>query len=57
MSNRQSYGVEMALLASLILAGSSIPRAVRSGGRKPLPLVLSGLGTYGLVRFGREWSR
>ncbi|KAI9788983.1 MAG: hypothetical protein M1816_006441 [Peltula sp. TS41687] len=53
LSNRQPYGVEMALVASLILAGSSIPRALRTGG-KPLPVLLSALGTYGLVRFARE---
>ncbi|KAI5205611.1 hypothetical protein E4T42_00364 [Aureobasidium subglaciale] len=54
MSNAQPYGVELALLASLVLAGSSIPRAMRSG--KPLPIGLSLLAVYGLYSFGSAWS-
>lgn len=50
MRNRQPYGVEMALLASLVLAGSSVPRAIRS--QKPLPIGLSVVAVYGLWRFG-----
>lgn len=50
MRSRQPYGVEMALLASLVLAGSSIPRAIRS--QKPLPIGLSFVAVYGLYRFG-----
>ncbi|KAL3418997.1 TMEM14-like protein [Phlyctema vagabunda] len=49
----QKYGVEMALLASIILAGSSIPRAIR--GRKPLPSGLSALSLYGLYTFGNAY--
>ena len=50
MQTRQSYGVELALLASVVLAGSSVPRAVRSG--KVLPVGLSVLAGVGLVVFG-----
>ena len=50
IQNRQSYGVELALLASIILAGSSIPRALKS--QKPLPIGLSVLATFGLYSFG-----
>ena len=50
MQNRQPYGVEMALLASVVLAGSSFPRAIRS--QKPLPIGLSIVAAYGLYRFG-----
>ncbi|KAF2204479.1 hypothetical protein GQ43DRAFT_409451 [Delitschia confertaspora ATCC 74209] len=53
--NNTPYGVEFALLASIVLAGSSIPRAIRSG--KPLPIGLSLLATYGLWAFGTAWSR
>lgn len=53
MRNGQSYGVEMALLASLVLAGSSVPRAMRSG--KPLPIGLSVMAAFGLYRFGTVW--
>lgn len=35
----QPYGIETALLASLMLAGSSFPRAVKTG--KTLPVGLS----------------
>jgi uncharacterized membrane protein (UPF0136 family) len=48
--NRQPYGVHLALLASLVLAGSSVPRAIRSG--KPLPIGLSVLALVGLYNFG-----
>ncbi|KAF2869454.1 transmembrane proteins 14C-domain-containing protein [Massariosphaeria phaeospora] len=53
--NRGSYGVELALLASLVLAGSSIPRAIKT--QKPLPMGLSLLAAYGLFAFGGAWSR
>jgi len=53
IQNRQSYGIEAALLASIILAGSSIPRAIRS--QKPLPAGLSLLALYGLYTFGNAW--
>jgi len=52
--NGAPYGVELALLASLVLAGSSIPRAIRSG--KPLPIGLSLIATYGLYNFGMAWQ-
>lgn len=54
LSNRQPYGVELALLASVVLAGSSIPRAIKSG--KPLPIGLSLLAAYGLYSFGSAWQ-
>ncbi|KAH9840501.1 TMEM14 protein homolog-like protein [Teratosphaeria destructans] len=50
LQNRQSYGVELALLASVVLAGSSIPRAIKS--QKPLPAGLSALALFGLYNFG-----
>ncbi|KAF2648695.1 hypothetical protein K491DRAFT_233830 [Lophiostoma macrostomum CBS 122681] len=53
--NRAPYGVELALLASVVLAGSSIPRAIRSG--KPLPAALSLLATYGLYAFGTAFQK
>lgn len=52
--NRQPYGVELALLASLVLAGSSIPRAIKT--QKPLPIGLSIVAAFGLYRFGTVWS-
>lgn len=54
IQNRQPYGVELALLASVVLAGSSIPRAIKSG--KPLPIGLSLLAAYGLFNFGVAWQ-
>lgn len=53
IQNRSTYGTELALLASIILAGSSIPRAIRSG--KPLPIGLSVLATFGLWAFGNAF--
>lgn len=54
INNRSPYGVELALLASIILAGSSIPRAIKSG--KPLPIGLSILATFGLWTFGNAYT-
>lgn len=54
LQNRQTYGVELALLASVVLAGSSIPRAIRT--QKPLPIGLSALALYGLYTFGSTWN-
>ena len=53
MRNRQPYGVEMALLASLVLAGSSVPRAMKT--QKALPIGLSVIAAFGLYRFGTVW--
>ena len=50
MQNNLSYGVETSLLASIILGGASIPRAIRL--QKPVPVVLSILALYGMFTFG-----
>jgi len=55
IQNRQSYGVELALLASIVLAGSSIPRALKS--QKPLPTGLSLLALYGLYTYGNAYRQ
>lgn len=55
IANRQAYGVELALLASVVLAGSSLPRAIRSG--KPLPWALSVLAVSGLIVYGRAYTQ
>ncbi|KAE8349902.1 transmembrane proteins 14C-domain-containing protein [Aspergillus coremiiformis] len=47
----QTYGDELGLLASVVLGGSSIPRALKS--RKPVPFGLSVVAVYGLLVFGR----
>jgi uncharacterized membrane protein (UPF0136 family) len=46
----QSYGEELGLLASAVLGGSSIPRAIKT--KKMVPVGLSVLAVYGLVVFG-----
>jgi len=53
IQNKQPYGVELALLASIVLAGSSIPRAIKS--QKPLPMGLSVLALFGLYTFGTAY--
>ncbi|PMD17971.1 putative UPF0136 membrane protein [Hyaloscypha hepaticicola] len=55
IQTKQSFGVELALLASLVLAGSSIPRALKS--QKPLPTGLSLLALYGLFTYGNAYRR
>ncbi|CAJ2501547.1 Uu.00g044000.m01.CDS01 [Anthostomella pinea] len=54
IQTRQPYGVELALLASIILGGSSIPRALRL--RKTVPTILSLVSLFGLLTFGRAWN-
>lgn len=54
IQNGGSYGVELALLASVVLGGSSIPRALRN--KKPVPMVLSAIAVYGLSTFGGAWK-
>lgn len=51
--NSEPYGIELSLLASVVLGGSSIPRAIRL--RKTVPTVLSVLATFGMVVFGKGW--
>lgn len=53
LQGRQPYGTEFALLASVVLGGASIPRAIRL--RKPVPMALSVLATYGMLRFGSAY--
>ncbi|PMD31168.1 TMEM14-domain-containing protein [Hyaloscypha variabilis F] len=55
IQSKQSYGVELALLASIVLAGSSIPRALKS--QKPLPIGLSLLALYGLYTYGNAYRQ
>jgi uncharacterized membrane protein (UPF0136 family) len=55
ISNKQPYGVELALLASVVLAGSSIPRAIRS--QKTLPIGLSVLASFGMWTYASAMAR
>merc|ERR1712000_343515 len=53
IQDRQPYGVELSLLASLVLGGSSIPRAIRL--QKPVPILLSVLSAFGMLTYGSAW--
>ncbi|KAI6380423.1 hypothetical protein MCOR25_001618 [Pyricularia grisea] len=55
IQNNQPYGVELCLLASVILGGASIPRAIRL--QKPVPIALSLLSTFGALTFGNAARR
>lgn len=55
ISNNEPYGVELGLLASLVLGGSAFPRAIRL--RKPVPIMLSVFAAYGLFTFGDAFRR
>ncbi|KAK4681437.1 hypothetical protein QC764_107345 [Podospora pseudoanserina] len=55
LQNGQPLGLELALLASVVLGGASIPRAIRL--RKPVPVMLSLFATYGLITFGDAFRR
>lgn len=52
----QSYGEELGLLASVVLGGSSVPRAIKTGG-KAVPVGLSLLAGYGGWVFGGVVAR
>ncbi|KAJ6000655.1 transmembrane 14C domain protein [Penicillium waksmanii] len=45
----EAWGEELGLLASAVLGGSSIPRAIKTG--KVVPAGLSVLATYGAIVF------
>jgi len=53
IATNRAYGIELAILASIILAGSSIPRAIKT--QKPLPAALSALALYGLYTYGTAY--
>ncbi|KAI1499137.1 transmembrane proteins 14C-domain-containing protein [Biscogniauxia marginata] len=55
IQTKQPYGLELTLLASVILGGSSIPRAIR--GRKPVPSVLSLISIFGLLTYGNAFRK
>ncbi|KAH7328792.1 transmembrane protein 14C [Stachybotrys elegans] len=55
MQNGEPYGIELSLLASIVLGGASIPRAIRL--RKPVPMVLSLLSTFGMLTFGNAFRQ
>lgn len=55
ISQKQPYGVELALLASVVLAGSSIPRAIKS--QKSLPIGLSLLASFGMWTYASAMAR
>ncbi|KAH6689191.1 transmembrane protein 14C [Plectosphaerella plurivora] len=55
MQTGQPYGIQLSLLASAILGGSSIPRAIRL--QKPVPIMLSILSIFGLIVFGNAFRR
>ncbi|KAJ6446219.1 F-box domain-containingprotein [Purpureocillium lavendulum] len=55
LQNREPYGIELSLLASIILGGSAIPRAIRL--RKPVPVLLSVLSAFGLFTFGNAYRQ
>ncbi|CEJ95108.1 Putative UPF0136 domain protein [[Torrubiella] hemipterigena] len=54
IQNREPYGVELSLLASIVLGGSAIPRAIRL--KKPVPIVLSIISTFGMFTYGKAYK-
>lgn len=54
IASGQGYGIETALAASVMLAASSFPRAIKTN--KPLPIGLSVLATYGLFYYGLKYK-
>ncbi|KAA8634344.1 hypothetical protein SMACR_04865 [Sordaria macrospora] len=50
IQQNQPHGVELGLLASVVLGGASLPRAIKL--RKPVPMMLSAIAAFGLYTFG-----
>jgi len=44
IKKNQDYGTELALGNSVMLAGSAIPRIIKTGGRSPVPIALGATG-------------
>ncbi|KAH6659927.1 transmembrane proteins 14C-domain-containing protein [Truncatella angustata] len=55
LQNSEPLGLELALLASVVLGGSSIPRALRL--KKPVPVVLSLVSLFGAFIFGDAFRK
>ncbi|KAF4978287.1 hypothetical protein FZEAL_5298 [Fusarium zealandicum] len=55
IQTEQPYGIELGLLASVVLGGSAFPRAIRL--RKPVPIFLSLISSFGLFAFGTALRR
>jgi uncharacterized membrane protein (UPF0136 family) len=53
IQNGDPNGTTWSLLASIVLGGSSIPRAIRL--KKPVPVALSILSTVGMLMFGNAY--
>ncbi|KXS18305.1 TMEM14-domain-containing protein [Gonapodya prolifera JEL478] len=51
----KSGGVELATATSLLLTAAMAPRAVRSGGKAPVPTVLTGVGAGALWYYGGKY--
>ncbi|KAI8924833.1 transmembrane proteins 14C-domain-containing protein [Entophlyctis helioformis] len=49
----RDYGVELAAVSSVLLAGAMLPKAIRA--RKPVPITLSVLGTLGSAYYAKKW--
>ncbi|PGH17913.1 hypothetical protein AJ79_00812 [Helicocarpus griseus UAMH5409] len=54
LQNQQPFGEELGLIASTVLGGSSIPRAIKT--KKPVPMGLGALATYGFIVFGLAYK-
>lgn len=54
----EPLGEEIGLFASVVLGGSSVPRVIKTGGKKVVPLMLGVFAIYGIGVFGKRiWSR
>jgi uncharacterized membrane protein (UPF0136 family) len=53
ISKNKNYGVELALLSSVLLSGAMVPRALNT--RKPVPLLLGFLGVLSLAYYGKKY--
>ena len=53
IKNNQDYGIELATVSSLLLAGAMVPKALKT--KKPVPSVMGVLGCLSLAYYGKKW--
>lgn len=56
LKQNQDWGLELALGSSAVLFAAGLSRSFKSGFKKPVPLVLLGLGTLSSAYYGKKYN-
>lgn len=55
LKTNQDYGAELALGSSVLLAGSAVPRVIKTGARAPVPLGLLATGSLATFYYQKKF--